>query len=141
MSELKDLKWLGDELLPLFEEIFQRPKLDLSINGETKGEAIVKRLIKVTDEADRTTIGEPLARLEAILAALELLTEIIVQASNHPDSIPKTTLRIVEAQHIALVASCGRLLEVSALADIPSLLSPEEINTFNDDLTDRKSVV
>ncbi len=134
MADLNDLKALGDELIPIFEKIFDLPDLDTKIAGDTAEAAAVSRLQKVTAEANQPTAGELLERAEAVIAAKEVLTEIIVQASNAPDSIPKTKLRIVEAQHTALGASFGRLLELSAFSAIPSLLNQDEIKTIEEDL-------
>lgn len=134
MTDLHDLKALGDELVPIFKKIFNLSDLDTEIPGDPAAEAAINRLEKVVAEASQMTTGDLLERAEAIVAAKEALTEIIVQAGSEPATIPATKLRIVEDQHTALGASFGRLLELTAFAAIPSLLSRDEIKTINRDL-------
>lgn len=127
MSSVQDIKLVSEELLPILDRIWKLPDLREEVDADAAATSAVDRLKKVTREADKPTAGELLGRAEAVIAAKEALTEIIVQSVDRPEAVSKTKLRILEAQHTALGASFGRLLELSAFANIPRLLDAEEI--------------
>ena len=134
MSDLNDLQALGEELVPIFKRLFALPDL-LADEDDTSAEAaVITRLRRVTAEANQPTRGDLLSRADAVISSRDALTEIIIQANARTDAIEETRLRIVEAQHNALGASFGRMLEQSAFAAIPSLLDDGEIAKINESL-------
>ena len=141
MSELSDLKAVGDELVPIVKKLFELTNRREKLDNPAPEDAVIVRLKKVIDEANQPTRGDLLARAEAVLASKEALGEIIVEASTTADAISSTQLRILEAQHNALGASFGRLLEQSAFAAIPKLLDDDEIRQFNTNLAEAKKEI
>ena len=141
MSELSDLKAVGDELVPIVKKLFELTNRREKLDNPAPEDAVIVRLKKVIDEANQPTRGDLLARAEAVLASKEALGEIIVEASTTADAISSTQLRILEAQHNALGASFGRLLEQSAFAAIPKLLDDDEIRQFNANLAVAKQEI
>ena len=141
MSELSDLKAVGDELVPIVKNLFELANRREKLDDPAPEAAVIVRLKKVIDEADQPTRGDLLTRAEAVLASKEALGEIIVEASITTGTLPDTKLRILEAQHNALGASFGRLLEQSAFAAIPKLLDDDEIGQFNANLATAKNEI
>ncbi len=114
MSDLSDLQAVGEDLVPIFKRLFELPDL-LADDDDTSAEAaVITRLRTVTTEANQPTRGDLLSRAEAVVSSREALTEIIIQANDRTKALEETKLRIVEAQHNALGASFGRLLEQSS---------------------------
>jgi hypothetical protein len=141
MSELSDLKAVGDELVPIVKKLFDLANRREKLDNPVPEDAVIARLKKVIDEAGQPTRGDLLARAEAVLASKEALGEIIVEASTTAGAISSTQLRILEAQHNALGASFGRLLEQSAFAAIPKLLDDDEIRQLNANLAAAKKEI
>lgn len=133
MAQLSDLKAAGEELLPVVKRLFDLAKGE-KVSDKSREAAVVTRLKKVAAEANRPTRGDLVARAETVLSSKEALGEIIVEARTNPGSVDPTKLRIVEAQHNALGASFGRLLELSAFDAIPNLLDDEEIASISESL-------
>ncbi len=134
MSQLSELKVVGEDLLAIAKKLFDLAGEDKESADKNPEAAVITRLKKVTREANQPTRGDLLARAETVLSSKEALGEIIVKASAKPETVDATKLRIVEAQHNALGASFGRLLEQSAFATIPNLLDDAEIASINDSL-------
>ncbi len=141
MSDLSDLQAVGEDLVPIFKRLFELPDLLADDNDTSAEAAVITRLRKVTTEANQPTGGDLLSRAEAVVSSREALTEIIIQANDRTKALEETRLRIVEAQHNALGASFGRLLEQSAFAAIPKLLDDGEITKISKTLADADQAI
>lgn len=134
MSQLTDIKALGDDLLPIVKDLFDLAKQNGTRDDKAAEIAAISKLKKITAEANQPTRGDLLSTLQTLNASKDSLGEIIIRAREEPGAIPETTVRIVEARHTALGASFGRLLAQSAFAGIPALLDTGEIDAIGKSL-------
>ncbi|OOP55299.1 MAG: hypothetical protein AYP45_15645 [Candidatus Brocadia carolinensis] len=131
MSNLKDLKDVGKELVPILKDLFDLIKNSTNKNDKSSENAMIQRLNKLILEGNTTTPGSLAERAEAIVAVRAALTEIIVQSTASNNPLPETTTRIIMAERNALRSAYGLLLERAVFEDIPQLLTSSEIEEIS----------
>jgi hypothetical protein len=128
MADLKDLKQIGEDLVPIFKELFVLIKTDADKGDKQPETAVVERLKRLVSEANQPTQASLAERAEAIGAARTALTEALIQSASSNLALPQTTIRIVQTQRNALRNAFGLLLERTVFEDIPRLLPDSQIN-------------
>lgn len=132
MSNLKDLKELGEGLVQILKKLFDPIKDNANKNDKSSEKAMIQRLRKLILEANATTPGSLAERVEAIVAVRAALTEIIVQSESSNNPLPETKKRILDAEINALKSAYGLLLERAVFEDIPQLLTSSEIEIISE---------
>jgi len=128
MANLKDLKEVGDRLLPVIKDLFAKSANDEEKRDTRSEQAVLEKLRKLVSEASKVTEAPVGERSEAIVAMRTALTEILIQAAQHDASLSDAQVRTIQAQRNALRNSFGLLLERAAFEPIAKLLSRNEID-------------
>lgn len=131
MADLKDLKNIGEDLVPIFKELFELIKTDADKTDKRPENAVVQRLKKLISEAKQPTRASLAERAEAIGAARTALTEVLIQSASSNQALPETTIRIIQTQRNALRNAFGLLLERAAFEDIPQLLPDRKLDQIS----------
>lgn len=131
MADLKDLKNIGEDLVPIFKELFELIKTGADKTDKRPENAVVQRLKKLISEAKQPTRATLAERAEAIGAARTALTEVLIQSASSNQALPETTIRIIQTQRNALRNAFGLLLERAAFEDIPQLLPDRKLDQIS----------
>jgi hypothetical protein len=131
MADLKDLKKTGEDLVPIFKELFELIKTDAGKADKHPENAVVQRLKKLISEAKQPTKADLAERAEAIGKVRTALTEVLIQSASSKQALPKTTTRIIQTQRNALRNAFGLLLERAAFEDIPQLLPDSKLDQIS----------
>lgn len=131
MANLNDLKKVGEELVPIFQELFDLIKTDAEKPNKQPEQAVVQRLKKLVSEANTPTQASLAERAETIGAMRTALTEVLMKAASSNQPLPETTIRIIQTQRNALRNAFGLLLVVTVFEDIPQLLSATKIDQIS----------
>ena len=134
MADLKDLKKIGEDLVPIFKELFELIKTESGKTDKRPENDVVKRLKKLISEAKQPTRASLADRAEAIGAARTALTEVLIQSASSNQALPETTIRIIQTQRNALRNAFGLLLERAVFEDIPQLLPESKLNQISNQL-------
>lgn len=141
MANLKDLKEVGDRLLPIIKDLFAKSANDEEKRDKRSEQAVLQRLGKLVSEASKATEAPVGERLEAIGAVRDVLTEILIQAATHNVSLSDSKVRIIETQINALRNAMGLLEERAAFDPITKLLSPKEIDRIAKQLKEARKEI
>jgi len=134
MADLNDLKGFAEALFPLLKDLFEKTAANADkLDRQPESDAIGK-LRKLVNESSAPTPASLPLRTEAIVSVRNALTEILVQAATNNAALPETTVQTIQAQRNALRNKFGLLLERTAFADIPQLLSGSEITHISAEL-------
>jgi hypothetical protein len=134
MADLKDLKQVGEDLVPIFRELFKLIKTDADKADKRLENAVIERLKKFVSEAKQPTQASQGERAEAIGAASNALKEVLIQSASSNLALPETTIRTIETQRNVLRNAFGLLLEQAAFEDIPQLLPNSQLNQISKQL-------
>ncbi len=134
MANLKDLKQLGEDLVPIVKDLFNLIVTDADKPDKRREKAVVQRLKKLISEAKTPTQASLAERAEAIGAVRTALTEVLIKAASSNQALPDTTIRIIQTQRNALRNAFGLLLERAAFEDIPQLLPDSKIDQISTQL-------
>jgi uncharacterized protein YPO0396 len=134
MADLNDLKGFAEALLPILKDLFQRTAADADKVDRQSELAVIGKLRKLVEESSAPTPASLSLRSEAIVSVRNALTEVLVQAATNNAALPETTVQTIQAQRNALRNKFGLLLERTAFADIPQLLSGSEITRISAEL-------
>ena len=127
MADLKDLKKIGEDLIPIFKELFDLVKTDADRTRKDAENAVIRRLKKLIDECNQPTKAGLEERVGSIVAVRGALTEILIQSASSNQALPETTVRIIQTQRNSLRDGFGRLLEQIVFKDIPQLLPDKQL--------------
>lgn len=131
MANLGDLKKVGEDLVPIFRELFDLIKSDADKADKQPEKAVIQQLKKFISEAGIPTPASLAERAETIGAIRAALTEVLMKAASGNLSLPETTIRIIQTQRNALRNAFGFLLEKAVFEDIPKLLSESKIDKIS----------
>lgn len=134
MADLKDLKKLNEEALPLLRRLFALAGMEGERAETTGEEKVLAHLRKLVVEARDPTDGSLEQRAETIRASRHVLTEVLIEDATRVAALTASRRRRVETQRNALAASFGRLLERATFEPIPSLLDAAELSEVEGDL-------
>ncbi len=134
MADLGDIKKIGEDLIPIFKELFALVKTDADKTNKDPENAVIRRLEKVIDESNQPTKATLADRVEAIVATRGALTEILIQYASSNQGLPEITLRIIQTQRNSLRDAFGRLLEGTVFDPIPQLLSKKQLEQISTQL-------
>jgi flagellar hook-basal body complex protein FliE len=141
MADLKDLKKIGEDLVPILKELFELVKTGADKTEKGSENRVIQQLKKLIDESKQPTQASLEDRAAAIVAARTALTEVLIQSASSNQALPEPTVRIIQTQRNALRNAYGLLLERSAFEDIPQLLSNEELGQISSNLENAASEI
>lgn len=131
MSNLNDLKKIGEDLVPIFKNLFELIKNNANKDDKSQESAVIKLLKKFVSEAKSETLTNDKEKRKAIIAMNKALTELMINAASSTHPLSKTTAMDIDDQSTTLRDALGLIGESEVFENIPTLLPDNEIQEIS----------